>query len=133
MFHDPPEAGEVLEDVDPDMASRFALAAQMSDIRAEVCRDALRRVFSRATVQRVVLLSDRSGETTVEKINAIFSALEQSDMVWAGEWPWRFSMGMREFQGEIFSDLNSAESDLRKAFTGICESQGMKLVVLDDF
>ncbi len=127
VFHDPPEAGEVLEDVDPDMAARFALAAQMSDVKTEVCRDAFRRVFSRATVQRVVLLADDHGDIGVDRIDELFSALDGADLIWDGIWPNRFALGMREFRAEIFSDLDAAEQDLRKTVEAFAVEQSLAL------
>ncbi len=131
IFHDPPEAGEVLEDADPDMAARFALAAQMSDMRAEVCRDALRRVFSRATVQRVVLVSVDNGDISVDRIDEVFASLSGADLVWDGNWPRHFVLGMRELRPEIFSDLNAAEMDLRKAIETVATEQSLVLRELD--
>lgn len=129
VFHAPPEAGEVLEDADPEMAARFALAAQMSDMAAEAVRDALRRVFTRAVVQRVVLVRSDAGRETVAKIDEIFDALGDADMVWAGEWPRDFALGLKQFYGEIFSDLNLADSDLRKCVVDVGEQEGLEVKV----
>lgn len=128
LFHSPPEAGEVLEDADPDMAARFALAAQMTDMISEACRDAMRRVFSRATVQRVVLLRSVSGTMTPQQIDGLFEKLSGADMVWAGEWPEQFALGMKAYHGELFSDLNAAEMDLRKVVVKSAQELGLDLV-----
>lgn len=126
MFHNPPEAGEILEDVDADLAARFALAAQMSDMLSEACRDALRRVFSRAVVQRVLLIRSSSGTITLDKIDALFKELETSDLIWAGEWPGQFALGMKAYHPEIFSDLNAADTDLRKCLLADAQRLGLK-------
>lgn len=131
VFHDPPEAGEVLEDADPEMAARFALAAQMTDHRAEVCRDALRRVFSRATVQRVVLVNADHGDISVDQINGAFAGLQDTDIFWAGEWPGRFILGMRTYHGELFSDLNAAQSDLRNIIHSVTAERSLTLQARD--
>lgn len=130
VFHDPPEAGEVLEDADPEMAARFALAAQMSEMRAEVCRDAFRRVFSRASVQRVVLVHADAGDLESNQVDEVFGRLNSCDLVWLGEWPRRFMLGMRTYHGEIFSDLEAAESDLRKSVEAVAAEKSLKIQVL---
>jgi len=132
VFHDPPEAGEVLEDVDTEMAAQFALAAQMSDDLAEVCRDAFRRVFSRATVQRVVLVSANDPSIDLPEIDQAFTLLDQSDIVWLGEWPARFIMAMRSYHEEIFSDLELAGADLRKQAEAIAAAKGLKFLAASD-
>lgn len=126
LFHNPPEAGELLEDVAPELAAEFALAAQMSDIRAEVCRDALRRVFSRAVVQRVVLVNADRGDMGVTTLAEAFTVLEGVDVVWAGEWPHQFMLGMRNFHSEIFTDIETAESDLRNCVEAVVEKKLLK-------
>jgi len=133
VFHSPPEAGEVLEDLDPDMAARFALAAQMSDMPAEVVRDAFRRVFSRSVVQRVLLVASQTGRAELEKIDELFAKLEHHDLVWAGEWPTDFALGMKQFQGEIFSDLNNAQNDLRKIVREIATEKNLGIFESEDF
>jgi hypothetical protein len=115
LFHSPPEAGEVLEDVDPEMAAKFALAAQMSDMPAEAVRDALRRVFSRSVVQRVLVVRSVSGRRRVSGLDDLFTKLAAADLVWAGEWPGEFALGMKAYHAGIFSDLNFADSNLKKA------------------
>jgi len=132
VFHDPPEAGEVLEDVDAGMAAKFALAAQMSDDLVEACRDAFRRVFSRATVQRVVLVSANDAGMDLSQIDQVFGLLDQAEIVWMGEWPARFILAMRSWHEEIFSDLELAGTDLRKRIEAIAAARGLKFLALDD-
>lgn len=129
VFHTPPEAGEVLEDADPEMAARFALAAQMADMPAEAVRDALRRVFSRAVVQRVVVIRSDAGRETVAKIDQIFDTLESVDIAWAGEWPRNFALGLKQYHGEMFSDLNQADQDLKQAVLEVTTREGLKAEV----
>jgi hypothetical protein len=133
VFHQPPEAGEVLEDVDPEMAAKFALAAQMSDVRAEVCRDAFRRVFSRAAVQRVVLINDMQGRASLEEIDQLFHLLDSTDILWAGEWPGRFAVGMRSWHGEIFLDIEQAEINLRNTVEQAASARGLRLEAVHGF
>ncbi len=131
VFHNPPEAGEVLEDAAPEMAAKFALAAQMSDWPGEVCRDAFRRVFSRATVQRVVLVSARAGDVTIDRIDQLFADLDHSEFLWAGEWPGRFALGLRSFQPQIFSRADTDNFDLRKAVEEYAEQISLNLRATD--
>lgn len=126
VFHAPPEAGEVLEDADPEMAAKFALAAQMADMPAEAVRDALRRVFSRAVVQRVVVVRSDAGRETIAKIDQVFDALESADIAWAGEWPRNFALGLKQYHGEIFSDLNLADQDLKQVTLEVAKREGLK-------
>lgn len=131
LFHNPPEAGELIEDAAPELAAEFALAAQMSDIKAEVCRDALRRVFSRAVVQRVVLVSADNGDIATINLDEAFSVLEEVDVIWAGDWPHQFMLGMCNYQPEIFADIKVAEKDLRKCVEVIVDEKGLKYQQLD--
>lgn len=131
LFHNPPEAGEVLEDVDPEMAAQFALAAQMTDDPAEVCRDALRRVFSRSVVQRVLVVQVNEQGPSVEMIDRLFAELASADLVWAGEWPRNFGLGMKQYYGELFSDLESAKLDLRKIVTDYAQQQNLSVIQHD--
>lgn len=128
LFHAPPEAGEVLEDVDPEMAAQFALAAQMTEDPAEVCRDALRRVFSRSVVQRVLVVQVNDQGPSVDRIDRLFADLAAADLVWAGEWPHSFALGMKQFYGEIFSDLETARRDLRKVVDAYAQDHGLVTV-----
>lgn len=132
VFHDPPEAGEVLEDADAEMAERFALAAQMTDLRTEVCRDAFRRMFNRATVQRVVLICTDDGPVAPESIDALYRELDSHHLVWAGEWPGRFALAMNTFHAEIFSDLDAGETSLRNVVEAVAAENGLKLKVLGE-
>ena len=132
VFHNPPEAGEILEDVDADMANRFALAAQMSDDRWEACRDAFRRMFSRAVVQRVVLVKDDDGTLDPARIDEIFADLASYDISWAGEWVGRFAVGLREFDPEIFSGAESPEFNLRNSLEAVAQSKGLNIKAVDN-
>lgn len=130
VFHNPPEAGEILEDVDAEMATEFALAAQMSDIAGEVCRDALRRIFSRAVVQRVVLVKDDAAQFDTGVIDSAFTALAEADLAWAGEWPSSFIAGFREFYPEIFSDVDAPDYDLRNRVAEVARARALQLSIL---
>lgn len=133
LFHNPPEAGEILEDVDADMAARFALAAQMADEPAEACRDALRRMFSRAVVQKVVIMGSDSGKGKLAEIGQLFLDLDHADMVWAGDWPGQYALGMKQYHGEIFSDLHAANQDLRKVVRDLAGAGDLVLLERDGF
>lgn len=127
VFHAPPEAGEILEDVDAEMGARFVLAAQMADTRAEACRDAFRRVFGRADVKRAVLVTAEDGHFSISEIDAAFAALRDGcEVVWKGEWPMSFALGMTGYHEEIFTPLPADDVDLRNLVAEKCAAAGLK-------
>ncbi len=106
VFYDPPEREDEVAEWLAPLGGRFALAAQMDGDLGARMSAAFRRIFSRNTTQKVVVVGTDCPELDAQRIREAFAALDASPVVVgpAADGGY-YLLGMRRFFPTLFEGI----------------------------
>jgi glycosyltransferase A (GT-A) superfamily protein (DUF2064 family) len=107
IFYTPAELMDEIEDWLSPYAERFALAAQMGDDPAEQIRNAFRRIFSRNSIRKAIMVDACNGTLDEATITQGFRLLDTADVVAGPNASGNgiYLLGMRQPYSWVFESL----------------------------
>ncbi len=129
LFYDPPERGDDLDDALGSLAASFALAAQLPGCLGGQMFAACRRVFSRATVKKAVVVANPCNGLHITQLLHVFDALEITEIVVLINDP-EIIAGFTALDADIFQSVDWEQKDLGKELNQYASHAAKQIRVL---